>query len=94
MGMQKTLHQVIAGADVGKGFITSALFALGQSLARLVRGKATIAQAVSNALSWTAFVGGVVVGACTVGSAGLLGSLVIISALAFVCIVAICVGWL
>lgn len=38
MGMQNTLHQMVAGADVGKGFITGVLIALGQSLARWVRG--------------------------------------------------------
>ncbi len=94
MGMQNNLHQVIAGADVGKGFITGALFALGQSLARLVKGKANAAQAASNAWSWISFVGGVAIGAATIAGIGLLASLTIVAALALIAIVAICAGWL
>ncbi len=95
MGMQNNLHQVIVGADVGKGFITGALFALGPVAGPVFfKGKAKIGQAASNALSWTAFVSGVVIGACTVASMGVLGSLIIVAGLVFITIGAICVGWL
>ena len=36
MGMQSALHQLVSGADVGKSFITGALFDLGQAIARLL----------------------------------------------------------
>jgi Protein of unknown function (DUF1275) len=41
MGAQNTLHQIVAGADVGKGFITGTLFAFGQSLAFWLRRRKT-----------------------------------------------------
>jgi len=63
MGMQNTLHQVVAGADVGKGFLTGNLFALGQSLARAGHDKAERRRAAHHGLSWIAFAGGVVIGA-------------------------------
>ncbi len=92
MGMQNTLHQIVAGADVGKGFITGALYAFGQSLARLATGKAKIGQAVANAASWLAFVGGVVAGACILAAAGILPSLAMIAVLIAALIAAICAG--
>jgi uncharacterized membrane protein YoaK (UPF0700 family) len=58
MGAQNALHQIVAGADVGKGFITGALFALGQSLAFWLRRRTPMSQAASNLLSWLAFVAG------------------------------------
>src|ERR1700677_4093122 len=62
MGAQNTLHQIVAGADVGKGFITGTLFAFGQSLAFWLRRRKPISQAASNLLSWLAFIGGAGVG--------------------------------
>lgn len=75
MGMQNTLHQVVAGADVGKGFITGALFAFGQSLALWLRRRAPIMQAASNLLSWLAFIGGAVLGTLTLDGVGLVAAL-------------------
>ncbi len=37
MGMQNSVHQVVLKADIGKSFVTGALFSLGQSLARALR---------------------------------------------------------
>ena len=71
MGMQNTLHQIVAGADVGKGFLTGNLFALGQSLARLGRERDEARRAVHNGLSWLAFIAGVVAGALIYGRFGL-----------------------
>lgn len=62
MGMQNTLHQVVASADIGRGFLSGNLFSLGQSLARIRRGRDEIARAGLNGLSWLVFVGGVVAG--------------------------------
>jgi uncharacterized membrane protein YoaK (UPF0700 family) len=71
MGMQNTLHQIVAGTDVGKGFLTGNLFALGQSLARLGREPDETRRAVLNGLSWLAFIAGVVAGALIYGRFGL-----------------------
>lgn len=71
MGMQNSVHQIVAGADVGKSFVTGALFGLGQSLARLASGKSRPSEAVSYALSWGCFVVGAGIGALTLSGAGL-----------------------
>jgi oxalate decarboxylase len=71
MGMQNVLHQVIAGADVGKSFITGALFGLGQSMARMHRSPGATRQALSNLTSWSAFVAGAAAGAATLTALGL-----------------------
>ena len=78
MGMQNALHQMVAGADVGKGFITGALFALGQSLAQWLHRRAPLAQAASNLLSWLAFIGGAVLGTLTLDGIGLVDALAVI----------------
>jgi uncharacterized membrane protein YoaK (UPF0700 family) len=57
MGMQNALHQVVSGADVGKTFVTGALFNLGQSIARDFRDGG-VGRASSSLLSWLVFVGG------------------------------------
>lgn len=75
MGMQNTLHQVVAGADLGKSFITGALFSLGQSLARWARGRASIVQPAAHLLSWTVFIGGAALGAIVFVATGLAAAL-------------------
>jgi len=71
MGMQNTLHQVVASADIGRGFLSGNLFSLGQSLARIRRGRDEIARAGLNGLSWLVFVGGVVAGTLSHATFGL-----------------------
>lgn len=71
MGMQNVLHQVIAGADVGKGFVTGSLFGLGQSLARFALGRGQGAAAFQHGWSWLSFVAGVSAGAMAYGALGL-----------------------
>jgi uncharacterized membrane protein YoaK (UPF0700 family) len=78
MGMQNVLHQVIGGADVGKGFVTGSLFGLGQSLARFARGQGQRAAAFQNGWSWLSFVVGVGTGALAYGALGLLFSLCLV----------------
>ncbi|QIB33798.1 YoaK family protein [Ancylobacter pratisalsi] len=63
MGMQNSVHQVIAGADVGKSFVTGALFGLGQSLSRFATRRETPQEAASYAASWASFVTGAAIGA-------------------------------
>lgn len=94
MGMQNTLHMTVAGADVGKGFITGALFALGQSLARLLRGREQIAMAMSNALSWLVFVGGAILGTVVLATIGLVASLGVIAAVLAISALTAYAGWL
>jgi oxalate decarboxylase len=71
MGMQNVLHQVIGGADVGKGFVTGSLFGLGQSLARVASGRGQGGAAFQNGWSWASFVAGVSTGALAYGALGL-----------------------
>jgi len=75
MGMQNVLHQVIGGADVGKGFITGSLFGFGQALARLVLGKGQGVAAFQYGWSWLSFIAGVSAGALAYGALGLTSSL-------------------
>ncbi len=88
MGMQNTLHQVVAGADLGKGFITGALFALGQSLARWTRGKTPFVQAAANFVSWAAFIGGAAIGTVVLGGSSLVAALGSAAALAAIAVAA------
>ncbi len=79
MGMQNTLHQIVAGADVGKSFLTGNLFGLGQALARISQDRAQTVRAAHHALSWLAFVAGVVAGALTFASLGVTAALAVIA---------------
>ncbi|WP_164885699.1 YoaK family protein [Paenirhodobacter populi] len=94
MGTQNVLRQIIAGADVGKGFISGSLFGLGQSLAGLVQGKSRGRQAVANGLSWVAFVMGVVLGTSVFAAIGLPASLALVSVVITLMIAAVSAGWL
>ena len=71
MGMQNTLHQVVAGADIGKGFITGTLFGLGEALARVFRTAGSARSAAFNFLSWFSFVSGTAVGTLALSWFGL-----------------------
>lgn len=62
MGMQNSVHQVVLKADIGKSFVTGALFSLGQSLARALRGRVPAAEWLVYAASWLSFVAGVALG--------------------------------
>jgi len=71
MGMQNSVHQVIAGADIGKSFVTGALFGLGQSLARMLSGRSSAKEAAAYASSWASFVLGALIGTLLLAAAGL-----------------------
>lgn len=79
MGMQNVLHQVIGGADVGKGFITGSLFGLGQALARLVLGKGQGSAAFQYGWSWLSFIAGVSTGALVYSKLGLPSALGVVT---------------
>jgi len=79
MGMQNVLHQVIGGADVGKGFITGSLFGLGQALARLVLGKGQGGTAFQYGWSWLSFIAGVGTGTLAYGALGLPSALAVVT---------------
>lgn len=91
MGAQNAVHQVILGADVGKSFVTGALFGMGQSIARRLSGRGSLSAAFSYAMSWGAFVAGAGIGTVllvregldtAIGAAALL--LALLTGLAFV----------
>lgn len=87
MGLQNVLHQAVGGIDVGRGYVTGMLFSLGQSVARLVHGRADLDHARTSLLNWLVFVVGAAVGAlaihglsftfCLVMGGGLIGCLFI-----------------
>jgi len=85
MGMQNVLHQVISGADVGKGFVTGSLFGLGQSLGRFLQGRGQGGAAFQNGWSWLSFITGVSLGALCYNGLGLTAALVAV-AIALVCL--------
>ncbi|MDQ0511263.1 YoaK family protein [Ancylobacter amanitiformis] len=71
MGMQNNVHQVIAGADIGKSFVTGALVSCGQALARRMAGKEGPKEASLYAFSWVTFVSGAALGAVMLHGVGL-----------------------
>ncbi len=87
MGMQNTLHKAVAGAATGKSFITGALFGTGDALARVCLGRARVAEAAANAVSWLAFVVGVTGGAFGVSAFGIASSLQVAAGLVVVLII-------
>ncbi len=94
MGMQNTLHQVVAKADIGRGFISGNLFSLGQALARISSDAAEAGRAALNAASWLTFVSGVILGALAFAAFGLAACLWAI-AIAIICLIfATSMGWL
>ncbi|TSJ64366.1 DUF1275 domain-containing protein [Starkeya sp. 3C] len=72
MGMQNSVHQIIAGADIGKSFVTGALFSCGQALARSLGGRARPSEVLAYAGSWASFVAGACIGALLLTAAGLI----------------------
>ena len=75
MGMQNVMHQNISGTDAGKGFITGALFDLGQTLAQALTKKGNLRRPCVHASSWLSFVAGVGGGALCIHGLGLVPSL-------------------
>lgn len=75
MGMQNVLHQVVGGADIGKGFITGSLFGLGQSLARFALRRGQGATAFQHGWSWLSFIAGVSTGTLALQMLGLVVAL-------------------
>ncbi len=95
MGMQNAVHQLIAGADVGRSFITGVLFNLGQSLAKVVAGKEGASRTmVVLALSWIAFVFGTVLGSLAFTTLGLQLSLAVGVAMVAMIIAFLAIGLL
>jgi uncharacterized membrane protein YoaK (UPF0700 family) len=90
MGMQNAMHQNISGTDMGKGFITGAVFGIGQALARSLKDREGATQAVVHGSSWLSFISGVIAGAYSVAflgtSAALTVSCVGLSAMIFLVI--------
>lgn len=75
MGMQNTMHQSIAGADIGRSFITGTLFNLGQAISRRLRNRGVAGAIASNFVSWLAFVFGAALGTLSLSWLGLTVSL-------------------
>ena len=75
MGLQNAAHETIAGAELGKSFITGFLFNLGKALAHLAQGRGGAARALAYGASWSAFLLGVVLGSLALGHSGLTGAL-------------------
>lgn len=92
MGVQNALHQLIAGADVGRSFITGTLFGLGQSLAQILVGKGCTRRAMLLASSWLSFVSGAVAGTVAFAALGLLPSLAFVIALLSLAILLLMLG--
>lgn len=80
MGMQNVMHRNVSGSDIGKSFITGALFGLGQALAQVIRGEGAISRALMHASSWLSFILGVVCGAISIDTLGLISSLALVCA--------------
>lgn len=94
MGMQNTAHQVVNGADIGKSFVTGTLFSFGQSLVRVLMGRANARECAGYGLSWVAFILGVALGAVAVGAFGLAGALGAVLATLGLAATALAARWL
>lgn len=94
MGLQNAMHQVVAGADVGKSFITGILFNLGRSLSQLFSRKGNMRQLAATAFSWVAFVSGATLGALAVGAFGLDICLAAATATMLTMLVGVLTGWI
>lgn len=81
MGWQNLVHRSIAGADIGRSFITGALFGLGQAVARAIRGSGPVAAIWLYGGAWAAFVTGATTGALIAVRLGLAHSLAAAAAL-------------
>ncbi len=77
MGLQNVMHQNVVGSDIGKSFITGALFGFGQALAQFIRGEVGLSRALLHGSSWLSFVLGVVCGTTSIDRLGLMSSLVL-----------------
>lgn len=77
MGWQNLVHRAVAGADIGRSFITGALFGLGHSIARALRGTGPIAAALAFGAAWFAFIAGATGGGLLVLHLGLTLSLIV-----------------
>lgn len=75
MGMQNAIHTAVAGASIGRSFVTGALFGVGNALARACLGRASLAESAADATSWLAFILGVTCGALAIDALGLAGAL-------------------
>lgn len=76
MGMQNAIRTSIAGAAIGRSFVTGALFGVGNALARACLGRARLAEAAAETASWLAFIVGVTCGAFAIGALGLASALI------------------
>ncbi len=75
MGMQNVMHQNVSGTDVGKGFITGALFGFGQAIAHAFKNSVSWSHARVHGCSWISFITGVIGGTIFVSSVGVAVSL-------------------
>lgn len=76
MGMQNAIRTSVAGAAIGRSFVTGSLFGVGNALARACLGRARLAEAAADAASWLAFILGVTCGALAIGALGLANALI------------------
>lgn len=75
MGMQNVMHQNVSGTDVGKGFITGALFGFGQAIAHAFKNSVSWSHARVHGCSWMSFIAGVIGGTLFVSTVGVAASL-------------------
>jgi oxalate decarboxylase len=81
MGWQNLVHRSVAGADIGRSFITGALFGLGQAAARAIRGAGPAGAVWAYGAAWLAFVTGAAGGALILMRLGLVEALAVAAAL-------------
>lgn len=80
MGMQNALSISVAGASIGRSFVTGALFGVGNALARACLGSARLTEAATGAASWLTFIIGVTCGALVIEALGLANALLLAAA--------------
>lgn len=86
MGLQNAVPRHVAGVEVGRGFVTGALFGVGHSLAQALKAPKQIAGAAVHFATWISLVAGAVAGSASLSRFGLTESILICSAMTFVCV--------
>jgi oxalate decarboxylase len=85
MGLQNAVPRQVAGVEVGRGFVTGALFGVGHSLAQALQKPGQLAGAAVHFATWISLVVGAVVGSACLSRLGLTVSIIICAAITFAC---------
>lgn len=71
MGMQNAVPRSVAGVEIGRSYVTGALFGLGKASAMSIRDRRHLREAAAHASSWVALIVGAISGSLALNAWGL-----------------------